>query len=116
MSVDTARILFERAAHNTFENGVYAKELANPTPGEKWLLVTSAMYMPRAVGVFRKAGWTVTPYPVDYTTGGGGGFGVGFNLTRRGESMHRALREWIGLVAYRMLGRTDAVFSAPQGS
>ena len=30
--------------------------------------------------------------------------------------MHRALREWIGLVAYRMLGRTDAVFPAPQGS
>jgi uncharacterized SAM-binding protein YcdF (DUF218 family) len=116
MGVDTSRIRFERESRNTFENGAYAKALADPAPGEKWLLVTSAMYMPRAVGVFRKAGWPVTPYPVDYMTGGGGGFGLGFNLARRGESLHKGLREWIGLVAYRVLGRTDAVFPAPAGS
>jgi uncharacterized SAM-binding protein YcdF (DUF218 family) len=33
-------------------------------------LVTSAMHMPRAVGVFRKAGFEVDAYPVDYLTTG----------------------------------------------
>jgi uncharacterized SAM-binding protein YcdF (DUF218 family) len=114
MDIDTSRILFERESRNTFENGTYTKALVNPAPGEKWLLVTSAMYMPRAVGVFREAGWPVTPYPVDYRTGGRIRFNFGFDLARRGESMQRGLREWIGLVAYRMLGRTSAVFPAPE--
>jgi uncharacterized SAM-binding protein YcdF (DUF218 family) len=30
-----------------------------------------AAYMPRAVGCFRRAGFTVTAYPVDYRTGPG---------------------------------------------
>jgi uncharacterized SAM-binding protein YcdF (DUF218 family) len=40
-------------------------QLAAPKPGERWLLVTSAYHMPRAVGLFRKVGFAVEPYPVD---------------------------------------------------
>ena len=31
--------------------------LADPKPGERWLLVTSAFHMPRAIGTFRAAGF-----------------------------------------------------------
>ncbi len=110
---DTARIRFEREARNTFESGRKAKAAAAPDPSERWLLVTSAMHMPRAMGVFRKAGWPVTAYPVDYNTGGGGG-GLRFNLAGNGTSIQNAVREWIGLVAYKTLGRTDTWFPAPQ--
>ena len=46
------------------------KALLNPKPGERWLLVTSSWHMPRAVGVFRKAGFQIEPYPVDWISMG----------------------------------------------
>ena len=60
----------ERRARNTLENAEFAKALAVPRPGERWLLVTSAFHMPRSVGLFRKAGFNVEPYPVDWRTKG----------------------------------------------
>ena len=41
----------------------------HPKSGERWLLVTSAYHMPRSVGLFRKAGFAVEPYPVDWRAG-----------------------------------------------
>ena len=57
-------------ARNTMENAVNAKKIAYPKPGERWLLVTSASHMPRAIGLFQAAGFPVEAYPVDYRTGG----------------------------------------------
>ena len=62
--------LWNGKSRNTVENAAFAKQLVMPKPGERWLLVTSAMHMPRAVGVFRKAGFAVDAYPVDYQTTG----------------------------------------------
>lgn len=116
MGLDGDRVVFERESRNTFENARNLKALVAPRAGERWLLVTSAMYMPRAVGVFRKAGWPVLPYPVDYSVGPGTtGLQLGWNLSARAESAQRAMREWIGLVVYRLLGRTTAVLPGPIG-
>ncbi|WP_244400829.1 YdcF family protein, partial [Aurantimonas manganoxydans] len=65
------RLLLDGRARDTFENAVFAKELAQPKPGEVWVLVTSASHMPRAVGCFRVAGFDIVPYPVDYRTPSG---------------------------------------------
>ena len=64
------RIVLESRARNTVENAVHTKELVKPKPGERWLLVTSAHHMPRSVGIFRKAGFPVEAYPVDFRTRG----------------------------------------------
>src|SRR5581483_7843915 len=56
------RLIAEDRSRNTEENARFTKELVDPKPGERWLLVTSALHMPRAVGVFRKAGFPVDPY------------------------------------------------------
>jgi uncharacterized SAM-binding protein YcdF (DUF218 family) len=63
LGVDLERVVFEDRSRNTFENARYSKDLIVPKPGECWLLITSAYHMPRAVGVFRKVGWDVLPYP-----------------------------------------------------
>lgn len=76
-----------------------------------WLLVTSAWHMPRTVAVFRADGWTVVPYPVDYRTLPEGGWAPGL-IGGLGD-LHYALHEWVGLIAYRLLGRTDTLFPAP---
>jgi uncharacterized SAM-binding protein YcdF (DUF218 family) len=112
--LDTTRVLFEDAATNTYENAVLAAALVNPSPGQSWVLITSASHMPRAVGSFRAAGWEVIPYPVDFTTGGGASswrprFKPTSGLARFSEAVH----EWVGLATYWALGRTDNLFPGP---
>src|ERR1044072_4344210 len=65
-----ARITLEDQSRDTLENARFTKELVNPKPGERWLLVTSAHHMPRSVGLFREEGFAVKAYPVDYRTRG----------------------------------------------
>jgi uncharacterized SAM-binding protein YcdF (DUF218 family) len=112
LDFDVARIQFERNSRNTAENARFSKQLALPAPGEKWLLITSAAHMPRAVGVFRAIDWPVIPYPVDY--------GVAPSSTYEPAGLLDGLhgvqwgtREWLGLAYYRISGFTREFFPAP---
>lgn len=107
-------IVFEERARNTFENALYARDLAQPKPGERWLLVTSAMHMPRSVGIFRKAGFPVIAYPVDFRTDGDPSlFSAPRFPTRAIGVVQFAVHEWLGLVVYWLTGKTSALFPAP---
>ena len=64
------RITAEEQSRNTIENAVFSRLIAQPKPGERWLLVTSAFHMPRAIAAFRAAGFPVEAYPVDWRTRG----------------------------------------------
>ncbi len=68
--LDKSRFIFESKSRDTIENATLTFDLIQPKSEEKWVLVTSASHMPRAVGVFRKAGWHIIPFPVDYHTTG----------------------------------------------
>jgi len=107
------RVLFERASRTTRENAVDTAGLVAPRPGERWVLVTSASHMPRAVGVFRHAGWPMLPWPVGYQSRD--------HIAAHAQSLGQKLavldwaaHEWIGLVAYRARGWTDSVFPGPE--
>jgi uncharacterized SAM-binding protein YcdF (DUF218 family) len=114
LGIEPGRILLERESRNTWQNAVFTKALVNPKPGERWLLVTSSWHMPRAMGAFRQAGFPVEPWPVDYRTAGAGDAFRLFDAPSEGlRRLEAAVREWIGLVAYRLSGRTDALFPAP---
>jgi uncharacterized SAM-binding protein YcdF (DUF218 family) len=108
------RIALEDKSRDTDENGRFTKELVQPKPGERWLLVTSAHHMPRAIGVFRAAGFPVEAFPVDYRTRGAIDLLRPFSTL--GDGLRRtdtAMREWVGLLIYRLVGRTDELFPAP---
>lgn len=117
MGVDRARMIAEPNARNTAENATETFRLVPPEAGRRYLLVTSAFHMPRAVGAFARAGWTgIVPYPVDFRTGGPEDVlrpmaSVASGLKRTDT----AVREWVGLIAYRLTGRTDALYPAPDG-
>lgn len=68
--VAPARITYESGSFNTRDNARNTFELVRPQADEKWALLTSALHMPRAVGLFRGAGWRILPYPVNYLTSG----------------------------------------------
>ena len=109
-----SRILLEDRSRNTIENAIFSKSLAAPKPGERWLLVTSAFHLPRAVGVFRKAGFEVEPYPVDWRTRGPQDAWRPF--ATMGEGLRRtdiAVREWVGLPVYWLIGKSSELFPAP---
>jgi uncharacterized SAM-binding protein YcdF (DUF218 family) len=108
------RLILEGRSRNTYENAVFTRELVEPAPGERWYLVTSAYHMPRSMGLFRKAGFNVIAYPVDYRTRGPEDSLRLFERIPQGlMRLDLGVNEWIGLVAYRALGRTDELFPAP---
>ena len=70
LGIPAERIELEDRSRNTVENAVFTRALVNPKPNERWLLVTSAAHMPRAIGTFRQAGFPIEAYPVDWRTSG----------------------------------------------
>jgi uncharacterized SAM-binding protein YcdF (DUF218 family) len=115
LGLDTTAIVFEDQSRNTWENAVLSYGLLRPEPGQTWILITSARHMPRAVGAFRRAGWTgIIPFPVDFGTDYElAEFEPVFKLGANLADLSDAVREWIGLAAYWMLGRTSAPFPGP---
>lgn len=115
VGLDMSRIVLENESRNTYENAVLTRELVNPGAEETWVVVTSAFHMPRTVGCFRKAGWTVIPYPVDFKLAGDEPFGLSFNLGSGMAMLNGGLHEWLGLVFYWLTGKSDALFPGPEG-
>ena len=114
LGIAKTRLIMERRSRNTLENAEFSKALAVPKAGERWLLVTSAFHMPRSVGLFRKAGFVVEPYPVDWWVGGDGEILTFSNIAVDGlVRTDIAVREWIGLIAYRATGKIDELLPGP---
>jgi uncharacterized SAM-binding protein YcdF (DUF218 family) len=109
-----ARVVFENASRNTYENAVLSRRKLDPIVGQTWLLVTSASHMPRSIGVFRRAGWPVLAWPVAYKSAQHISLLEQVPVGDKITAFDWAVHEWIGLVAYRLLGWTDALFPAPE--
>lgn len=114
LGVPESQMVFEDRSRNTFENAAFTKAMVAPKPGETWLLVTSAFHMPRSMGIFRAQGMDVTAYPVNFRTRGNDkDFRLPIDGALAAQNFETALREYVGLVAYRLTGKTDALFPAP---
>ena len=114
LGVAKQRLAIERLSRNTRENAAFSKAMASPKPGERWLLVTSAWHMPRAIGAFRTAGFAVQPWPADWRTGPGTAL-LALPIFASDGLAHcdTAIREWIGLAAYRISGKTSELLPGP---
>ena len=114
LGVPRDRITLETQSRNTAENAVFTKRLIAPKPGEHWLLVTSALQMPRAIGAFRQAGFPVEAYPVDYQTDGWKElWSFPGSLMGGIDRLNTAVHEWLGLFAYWVTGRIPVLFPGP---
>jgi len=114
LGIPRERVVAEDRSRNTVENARFSKALAQPKPGERWLLVTSAYHLPRAIGVFRHAGFPVEAYPVDWRTRGAADALRPFPTM--GDGLRRtdtAMREWVGLLVYWVSGRSSELFPGP---
>lgn len=113
LGLNTERVLYDAKARNTYENAVNSFELIGRKPEGNWILITSAFHMPRAVGIFRKVGWRVIPYPVDYQTTGQWKFDWKFASLDKYLEFSRGVKEWTGLFVYWVTDRTSEFFPKP---
>lgn len=114
LGVEKRRITLETESRDTYENARFTARILDPKPDERWLLVTSAWHMPRAMGCFRKAGFAVEAWPVDYRAP------RRLDPTRTYTSIPEGLRrldfivrEYVGLAVYFLTGRTAALLPGP---
>jgi uncharacterized SAM-binding protein YcdF (DUF218 family) len=105
LGIKRERIIIEDQSRSTAENARLSKIIAAPKQLEKWLLVTSAYHMPRAVGAFRAVGFPVEADPVD------------FRSSKADVGGHAqavlALREYIALFVYWLSGQSNELFPSP---
>ena len=111
------RVVLDDRSRNTRENAVYTRALVGANASGRWILITSAFHMPRALGAFRAVGLHVDVYPTDYRTKASGfdylpEFG---RVPRSLRDSDAAVKEWLALVAYRLAGYTDQLLPATHG-
>lgn len=95
--IDPSRIVIDENASSTRQNAIVLAGMLRPKPRSRWILVTSAIHMPRAVAAFRAVGFDVEPWPV-------------FDGRIHPYSIDDAFREWIGLAFYRLMGWTKELW------
>lgn len=96
----------EDRSRNTFENARFTLEMIAPEErGKTWLLVTSAWHMERALGIYRKLGWTPVPYPTDYKAAAIEPPYLGNLASDQFDKLGIAVKEFIGIAAYWAAGR-----------
>lgn len=101
---DLSRVIFEDRARDTYENALYTRHLPGVDVSRRWLLVTSALHMPRSMAVFEKLGWNVEPMPVDYRTGRTLQL-LDYSIIAGALDWQTAIHELVGFAAYWATGR-----------
>lgn len=98
-------LLIEGISRNTKENAIETAKILRENGLNKIILVTSAFHMKRSLGVFQKEGLEVFPFPTDYRA-----LRIDVNWDTIIPSVGAldtstiALKEWIGIMAYKLKG------------
>lgn len=103
--LEAGRLTVEDQSRTTAENARLTRALIQPVAGERWVLVTSAHHMPRVMASFDAAGWAgITAWPVDFRYRPLSR-SIGWDFARNLDTLNTAMREYVGLLAYRIAGR-----------
>jgi uncharacterized SAM-binding protein YcdF (DUF218 family) len=118
MGIAPERVTIEDKSRNTDENARFTAAIVHPEPSQRWIVVTSAFHMPRAMGLFEKAGFHPIAYPVAFRTRGQwpADLRLRFDPVRSLRTFEIAVHEWVGLAAYWASGRIDHLFPGPGDS
>ena len=102
LGVPRARLIVETESVNTYEN---LRNIGRLLPrGEPFLLVTSALHMPRAMAVARSLGLEAHPVPCDFRARRDFGWRAWLPNSRALPLMAWTLHEWLGRGYYRLRG------------
>ncbi len=114
MGVPASAIIQEPDSFNTYENAVNVRKILENRGIRQVLLVTSAMHMPRSLLIFKHQGIAAIPAPTDFLVTKNdlqelqsSPQAILLNLLPDAERLQqftRALKEYVGLLVYRLRG------------
>lgn len=115
MEIPTDVMLLQTQSQNTYEDALYSSQILKELGFNRILLVTSALHMPRSVGLFEKQGIEVIPAPTDYRVTQAlwedlkkpslESFLINlFPNVSNATALTNALKEYIGMIVYRWRG------------
>lgn len=114
LGVPASAILQDPTSLNTYENAVNVKQILDRQGIRRVLLVTSAAHMPRSIQIFQKQGIEAIPAPTDFLVTLDEIQNPDRSLEARilgvipeADNLYkltRALKEYIGMVVYRLRG------------
>ena len=107
---DLYHFYFEEKSRNTYENIIYSKQKIKPKKDEKWLLITSAFHLTRALNVAERHDWILIPYATDYQERKEFKWKISFNFLSNLSKFQHSTHEWVGLIAYYFMGRTSKIY------
>jgi len=107
--INLDNIIYENKSRNTYENILFSKKIAEPTINEKWLVVTSAYHMSRALNVADKLGWKFIPYAVDFKLEKKFSWQPSIAFLGNMFLFQQGTHEWVGSIAYFWMGRSSKV-------
>ena len=110
MEIDYNKIIYEDISRNTYENILFSKRIAKPMSDEKWLLVTSAFHLKRALAISEKLNWKFIPYATDFKKPKKFNWNLSINFLSNINDFNKASHEWIGLISYYLMGRSSKFF------
>jgi uncharacterized SAM-binding protein YcdF (DUF218 family) len=96
-------ILVESQSRDTYQNLAFSLPLLEKHRDHLWL-VTSALHLPRAMGVAQKLGLQPIPYPCFYRASRGFSPVSWLPNNEGPEALERALHEELGMLLYRLRG------------
>ena len=102
-------IIYENNSRNTYENILFSKKIVNPKINEKWVIVTSAHHMQRALNIAEKLGWTLIPYAVDFKHLKTFSWKPSINFLNNISIFQSAIHEWLGLMVYYLTGKSSKI-------
>ena len=108
--IDINKIYFENKSRNTYENILFAKERFNPNINEKWIIVTSAFHLTRAMNIGKKLNWQFIPYATDFKAPKKFLWKFNKNLFINLQEFDLASHEWLGLIYYYYMGRSYKIY------
>lgn len=109
LGIPAGDISTDGESKNTLQNAVNTKKIVDSLQlPASYLLISSAMHLPRARLVFTKLGMNVVPYPCDFISRGGGNNFLEDVLLPSANAMRtwdNFIKEIVGIVAYKITGK-----------
>lgn len=109
LGIPPDKIFTDSASRNTLQNAHQAKRIADSAQvGGPYLLISSAMHLPRAARVFRKAGINPAIYPCDFLSRGHGNNILDDYIIPDSLALSRwdnLIKELVGTLAYLLTGK-----------
>ena len=108
--IDVKKLIFDDKSRNTYENIIISEKLSKQQSDEKWLVISSAYHLNRAIKVAENIDWDLHPYATDFQINKNFKFSISLDLFRNLSAMHIGSHEWIGTMYYYFTNKIKEIY------